>query len=132
VFNESDCLALGYPEISANAVAQLPGELGDQLRTHYAELIGYCSMIFRRRSELTTEWMDATHRKLDALLPVLQVHPAQHPMDQIGVTLPNGTVSEYPLQWTALGGNIFHPVILKYRHRVVKSVGIMPQLHGYR
>lgn len=130
--NESDSLALGYPEISASAVAQLPGELGEQLRTHYAELIGYCSMIFRRRSQLTSEWLAATHYKLDTLLPALQAHPAQHPMDQLGITLPNGIVSEYPLRWTELGGNIFHPLMFKYHQRVIKSAGIMPQLHDYR
>ncbi len=129
---ESNCIALGYPEISANAVAQLPGELGDQLRTHYTDLIGYCSMIFRRNSELTSQWMNATHSKLDSLLPILQAHPAQHPMDQLGVILPNGDVSKYPLQWTTLGGDIFHPLILQYSHLVIKSVGIMPQLHDYR
>lgn len=129
---ESNCLALGYPEISASAVAQLPGELGEQLRKHYAELIGYCSMIFHRRTELTAEWLNDTHRKLDDLLPDLQAHPAQHPMDQLGVTLPSGIVSKYPLPWTALGGNIFHPVILKYKDRVVKSAGIIPQLYNYR
>jgi hypothetical protein len=128
----SDAVALGYPEVSASAVAQLPGELGEQLRQHYAELIGYCSMIFKRRTPLTTEWMSNTHAKLDALLESLKAHPAQHPMDQRSVTLPDGTTSQYPLQWTELGGNIFHPVILKYRQQVLKVQEIMPQLHDYR
>jgi hypothetical protein len=130
--NTSDCLALGYPEISANAVAQLPGELGDQLRTHYAELIGFCSMIFKRRSELTQEWFDQTNTKLDLLLENLKSNPAKHPMDRNGVILPDNTVSQYPLQWTELGGNIFHPLILKYRENVIKSNDIRPQLHDYR
>ena len=128
----SDALALGYAEISPAAVAQLPGELGDQLRIHYAELIGYCSMVFKRKSALTQEWFDLTNQKLDAMLPLLQAHPAQHPMDQLGVTLPNGVVSDYPLRWTELGGNIFHPVILKYRNFVLKRESIKPQLHNYR
>jgi glycosyltransferase involved in cell wall biosynthesis len=131
-FHDPECLALGYPEISPGAVAQLPGEIGQQLRTHYSELIGYCSMIFRRRSILTTEWYRATQLKLETLLPVLQAHPAQHPMDQLGVILPNGVVSEYPLRWTELGGNIFHPLILKYRDQVVKNIRIRPQLQDYR
>jgi hypothetical protein len=129
---DSGALALGYPEVSASAVAQLPGEPGEQLRLHYAELIGYCSMIFKRRTPLTSEWMSNTHSKLDGLLSALRAHPAQHPMDQRGVTLPNGMTSEYPLQWTELGGNIFHPVILKYRQQVLKVQEITPQLHDYR
>lgn len=129
---DNDSLALGYPEISANAVAQLPGELGDQLRTHYAELIGFCSMIFKRRSELTHEWFNQTNTKLDNLFESLKLNPAKHPMDRNGVILPDNTVSQYPLQWTELGGNIFHPLILKYRQKVIKSNAIMPQLFNYR
>jgi hypothetical protein len=128
----SDAMALGYPEISANAVAQLQGVIGEQLRTHYAEVIGYCSMVFKRRTAITTEWFEATQHKLSELLPSLREHPAQHPMDQLGVTLPNGTVSSYPLKWTELGGNIFHPVILKHRSHVLKRESIKPQLHNYR
>ena len=132
VFDDDLCLALGYPEVSASAVAQLPGELGEQLRQHYAELIGYCSMIFRRRTNLTSDWMTATNDLLDSMLVHLQNNPAQHPMDQCGVTLPSGHVSNYPLAWTELGGNIFHPLIMKYRHQVAKRMQIMPQLYGYR
>lgn len=129
---DNDFLALGYPEISANAVAQLPGELGDQLRTHYAELIGFCSMIFKRKSALTDEWFNETNHKLDILLESLKLNPAQHPMDRTGVILPDGKISQYPLQWTELGGNIFHPLILKHRNNVIKSTEIMPQLFNYR
>lgn len=129
---KSNSLALGYPEISPTAVAQLPGELGEQLRTHYAEVIGFCSMIFKRRTVLSSEWFNATNDKLDSLLDILNQHPAQHPMDRNGVTLPDGVISNYPLQWTELGGNIFHPLILKYREQVIKSNEIIPQLHNYR
>ena len=130
--DDSPALALGYPEVSATAVAQLPGELGAQLRLHYAELIGYCSMIFKRRTALTSQWMDGTHAKLDQILADLRAHPAQHPMDQRGVRLPSGAISEYPLQWTELGGNIFHPAILQFRQQVLKVPEITPQLHDYR
>ncbi len=125
-------LALGYPEISATAVAQLPGEIGDQLRAHYAELIGYCSMIFRRQSVLTTEWMNETHARLDAILDTLRAHPAQAPMDQRGILMPNGEASQYPLQWTELGGNIFHPAMLRHRQLIIKEPRIVPQLYDYR
>jgi tetratricopeptide (TPR) repeat protein len=128
----SEQLALGYPEISATAVAQLPGAIGDQLRANYAEVIGYCSMIFRRQSVVTSEWIEETNAKLNSVLPELRAHPAQAPMDQKGVQLPSGEASQYPLQWTELGGNIFHPVILKYRHLVIKETGIVPQLFDYR
>lgn len=130
--SNSKALALGYPEISASAVAQLPGELGEQLRAHYADLIGFCSMIFKPKSQLTKEWFDTTHDKLDMLLDALRNNSAQHPMDRSGVILPDGNISKYPLQWTELGGNIFHPIILKHHEKVIKSINIIPQLFNYR
>lgn len=132
MFSESDALALGYPELSPNSVAQLPGELGQQLRTHYAELIGVCSLIFRRQTALTTEWISNTHRHLTDHFETLKQHPARHPMDRLGVTLPDGSVSKYPFEWTGVGGNQFHPAILKFRHQVMQTADITPQLHAYR
>jgi predicted O-linked N-acetylglucosamine transferase (SPINDLY family) len=130
-FNETDCLALGYRELSPSSVAQLPGTLGEQLREYYAELIGVCSLIFRRHTALTTEWINNTHRHLDEHFATLQKHPAQHPMDHLGVILPDGSISQYPFEWTGVGGNQFHPAILKFRHRVLQA-DIIPQLHAYR
>lgn len=130
--NDKQAIALGYPEISPTAVAQLPGQLGEDLRTHYADLIGFCSMICKPRSQLTTEWFNQIHEKLDSIFELLKTNPAQHPMDRKGVILPTGEISLYPLEWTELGGNIFHPIILKHHELVIKSNQIIPQLFNYR
>ena len=129
---DEQAIALGYPEISPNAVAQLPGELGKQLRENYANLIGFCCMICKRNSSFTTDWFNQTHEKLDLISDLLKENPASHPMDRNGVILPTGEVSKYPLQWTELGGNIFHPLILKYHPQIIKSSRIIPQLFNYR
>lgn len=131
-FLQGDSLMLGYPELSPQSVAQLPGELGNDLRLHYAELIGVCSLICKRQTVLTAEWIGNTHRHLSQHFEALKQHPAQHPMDRFGITLPNGSTSQYPFEWTGVGGNQFHPAVLKFRDRLMQTADITPQLHAYR
>lgn len=126
----SDKLALGYVEV-AHGIPHVDGEFGDLLRRSHAELIGLCAFIFRKNTPLTAEWLAQTHRLLDAKLPLLRQHPAQHPMDQTGVILPDGKPSLYPLRWAELLGEIFHPLI--YRHRAdLLQAPIEPIFGGYR
>lgn len=126
----SDKLALGYTEVP-HGIPHVEGEFGDLLRRSHAELIGLCAFIFKKNTVLTKEWLEQTDRLLDAKLPLLQQHPAQHPMDQTGVILPNGQASQYPLRWAELLGEIFHPLIYKHRKKLLLAP-IEPYFGNYR
>ena len=127
---DSDRLALGYAEL-AHGIPHITGPFGDQLRASHAELIGLCAFIFKKGTALTTEWLAQTEQVLDAKLPLLQQHPAQHPQDQAGVVLPNGEASLYPLSWSELLGNIFHPLIYRFRGELLQAP-IEPFFGNYR
>lgn len=127
---QSDKLALGYQEL-AHGIPHVEGPFGDVLRASHKELIGLCAFIFRGQTELTYEWLIRTEMLLDAKLAQLERSPAQHPQDQTGVTLPNGQTSTYPLRWAELLGEIFHPLIYKFRSRLLQAP-IEPFFGGYR
>ena len=123
-------LALGYHEI-ANGIPHVSGEEGNRIRQAHHELIGLCAFIFRRNSSLTQEWLARTEQLLDQKLEALKQHPAQHPLDQTGVILPDGNASLYPLRWAEMLGEIFHPLI--YRERAALThAAIEPIFAGYR
>ncbi len=126
----SDQLALGYTELP-HGIPHVAGEFGDLLRQSHAELIGLCAFIFRKGTPLTQRWLEQTEQLLDAKLPLLQAHPAQHPLDQTNVVLPNGETSRYPLRWAEMLGEIFHPLIFEYRHKLIRAP-IEPVFQGYR
>ena len=64
-------------------------------------------------------------------MPLLVENPAQHPLDQTGVTLPDGNKSKYPLRWAEMLGEIFHPLIYNLRNKL-DHAKIEPIFAGYR
>jgi hypothetical protein len=120
---QSDMLCAGYTEVSPNSVAKVGGELEQVLKDHYQSLIGH--------TPLTREWLKRTHDLLDQKMSDLSKHPASFPQDQLGALLPDGQVSQYPLQWTEMLGNIFHPLILEYKQFVL-HLPLSPDFRPYR
>lgn len=127
----SDKWCLGYTEIGPHGVAPVGGTLQQELASNYQHLIGLCAFIFRKRTPLTQAWMDQTHALLDARHDSLRRHPARHPQDRAGGQFEDGSMSAYPLQWTELLGNIFHPLIYRFRDRVLHA-DIAPSFQNYR
>lgn len=128
---KSDQLCAGYTEISPHSVAKVGGEVEISLRENYQRLIGLCAFIFKPRSPLTRVWLERTHKLLDSKLEALQQSPASFAQDQYGVMRPDGSVSCYPLKWTEMLGDIFHPLILEYKEFVL-HLPIAPDFRNYR
>jgi hypothetical protein len=127
----SDQLCAGYTEISPHSVAKVGGALEQTLREHYHRLIGLCAFIFKPHTPLTRAWLERTHALLDRKLADLQASPACFAQDQWGITLPNGQASTYPLRWTEMLGDIFHPLILEH-HTSVLHLPMAPDFRNYR
>ena len=127
---QSDALALGYQEL-AHGMPHLSGSLGDEIKSKYAELIGLCAFIFKKRSELTTQWFNQTHELLDIKYDELESNPALHPQDQTGMQFSENSYSKYPLRWAELLGEVFHPIIFHYRYQLI-SDAINPLFYNYR
>lgn len=127
----SDKLCAGYTELAPHSVAAVGGALELTLRENYQSLIGLCSFIFRPGSELTRTWMEQTDALLDAKYAALSQHPAAFPQDQFNLLLPDGSASPYPLRWTELLGDIFHPLIYTFRDQVL-HLPMAPEFRNYR
>jgi hypothetical protein len=130
LLRNSNAFGLGYTELGPDAVAPVPGAVGDELRRHHADLIGLSAFIFRKETDLTKTWYARTCELLDNKYADLRVHQAQHPSDSNGLRLKNGTISAYPLTFTQLLGEILHPIIYEYRTRMLHH-DIAPQFYGY-
>lgn len=122
VFNKSDKILLGYKEINRYAVPVIDGKLGKDLKTYFLSVKGNCAYICRPYTSFTTEWFNELHRRLDLYLPELKKCPGNVMGDNEG----------YPIRWTGILGDIFHPLCLKYHDKMMDSPAIKPDFSAYR
>ena len=128
---KSSCLGAGYTEIGPHGVAPVGGRLEKILRKDYAKLIGCGAMIFKPRTEFTERWFLKLTATIDRKASELSRNPAQSPRDRPGVRYATGELSRYPIRWTELMGNIFHPLIHIYQHRIL-HLDMAPSFENYK
>lgn len=113
---------IGCAERNAGDVAQVGGATGRDLAANYASLATCCSMISRAKSPFTTEWLREVERRLDYFAP----HLEEEPGDILG------SKPEYPVKWTALMGDVYHPLQLKYLDHVMLHQALYLDYENYR
>ena len=127
----SNALGIGYQEVAPESVAPVGGSLEIELRENFRSLIGNGAYIFRPYSAFTKQWIEETHVFLDGKMEELRLNPARHPRDQSGASFSDGTESCYPIGWTEMLGNIFHPLVYEFRH-VILQANLAPSFSHYR
>lgn len=117
---------IGYKEVS-NGVPQIGDdiELTNKLRNDYEKLIGNGAYIFKPNTLLTNEWYSTMMKVMDSKLENLKKYPARNTEDVYSEEYP------YPLRWTELLGEIFHPTIYKYLDHINNSLP-PPDFFNYR
>ena len=128
----------GYPEVGPGGIANLyssartlgqPGPVVAMawlrrkwLQAHHRRLVGCGAYICRPGTPLLNAWRDEVNRRLDRLLPLLQAHPARHPRDVPGMILEDGSLSQYPVPWSYLNGDLFQPLGLKHARHLSRDL----------
>ena len=101
-------------------------------QAHHLDLIGVCHYIFKPRTLITSEWLAACERELDAHVSQLKLHPGSHARDKRGKRLKDGTTSEYPLEWSQILGELFGPIVYRHRHHILRRMPLINQRDPYR
>jgi len=114
--NRSDKWIMGYREIGEKGVAPVDGNLGEDLKQYWNVLIGNGAYICKPYTSFTHDWYVELHRRLDVYYSDLKKHPGNIFGDNPG----------YPIPWTNILGDIFHPLCLKYSDKIMYSKKIKP------
>ena len=117
----SDKWINGYRELAFGVSRAHP-----ELKPYWYKLIGNGCYIAKPQTELTKEWYKNMIEVMDKHLEELKKHPARSPRDANGYHN-----SKYPIKWTELLGDIFHPVCYKYSDKILQSVPI-PNFEKYK
>lgn len=107
---------IGYPEIGG--IAPVGGKLYDDLKFHYVLLIGNCAYICKSYTDFTTEWYTELQYRMNENYEKL-------------IQYKKGNLPEYPIPYTYLLGQIFHPLSLKYHKKLLKDRDLMPDFKDY-
>jgi len=154
LLNSNDNLyAIGYPAFIP--CRGIPNEnLNRFLNKNLKDLIGVEAFIFKKQTPLTLEWYNNVQLIMDASLDKLKQYPAQYTRDERcdvihwggergTQALVHGTDKIvfrkdyfYPLTWEEIHGEIFHPLIYKYKNKISNILtaphrgGDINQSHG--
>jgi hypothetical protein len=116
---ESDYWGVGYTESDF----YLPHHNGDKnidkiLRENYKEIIGAGKFIFKPNTPLTNEWYTGMMNKMDDIYLQLKKYPSQSGEHRQVYT----KEYPYPLRWHELLGEIYHPIVYKYKDKLIKDL----------
>lgn len=107
---DSDRWLLGVPLTDpAWASGDTPGRLGTHLMRYYRELLSASVLVAKSHSPFTGEWLREVDRRLDYYEPALREHTGPRTDQE----------SRYPIVWTGILGQVFHPLCLKHRGKLL-------------
>lgn len=113
----------GYREIGKRGAAQVEHPiLAMDLINNWQLLIGNGAYICHPYTPFTADWYNELHHRMDIYYRQLSEYP--------GNILGNN--EGYPIPWTGILGQIFHPLCLKYMDGIIYSNKIKPVLSRYR
>ena len=113
---------LGYPELHRDDIVSLPGSLGIDLKNNFTRLIGNGAYICRPSTPITREWYSELIFRMDRSYDKLKQNVGNVWGDNL----------DYPLRWSEILGDIFHPLCLKYHQHLIPNAKIRPNLQNYR
>ena len=123
-------LCAGYPEKKITDIARIKDfidkgnkrKLNSHLKRNYNKLIGNGAYIFKPQTPFTKLWITECERRLSIAFEDLLKNPGNLYGNNIG----------YPLPWTSILGQIFHPLSFVFNERVIKSDNLRPVCKNYR
>lgn len=123
---QSEAYAIGYPEVGFYGVANQDVQNANLKRDttiYWRYMIGNCAYICRPYTPFTAEWYCETKKRVVNFTEQLKMHPAIDPF---------GRNNGYPIPWSFILGQVFHPLCLKYHDKLLQDKSLLPVFHDYR
>ncbi|MGL5980491.1 MAG: hypothetical protein ACRCZY_06375 [Phocaeicola sp.] len=120
--NYSEKYILGYQEKGINGVCKTGHSIDSDLRIYWRNLIGNGAYISRPKTPFTYDWYNELINRMDKYEKELSKYPGNTYGDNDG----------YPIPWSNILGQIFHPLCLKYSDKLIINNSICPSFKNYR
>lgn len=131
IIKENEFIGAGYREVSPHHLAINNKTISNV--SDFANFIGCGAFIFEPKTDLTLEWVEETTRLIENNYEALRRRDGlYHPRaTKRGAQQTNLPPSGYPFDWIDVMGHIYHPIVYKYRHKIIKNLP-KPIMKGYR
>ncbi|WP_426480012.1 capsular polysaccharide synthesis protein [Chryseobacterium sp. CBSDS_008] len=114
---------IGYRELGKRGVGNCSDKnFETHMKKHFFLLIGNGGYIFKKNTPFAKEWLEKVHDILDQQYDNLKMNPGNI----------MGNNNGYPLKWSQILGDVFHPLCLKYTAKLMYSKHLMPSFEDYR
>ena len=114
---KSDYWGCGYAEKGKGDIGYgKDKKINKLMEINYDKIIGNCSYIFKPNTPLTNEWYKNMMIKMDTIYSQLKKYPSK------SITQVYSEDYPYPLEWTELLGQIYHPIVYKYEDKLMKDL----------
>lgn len=130
--NNSRKIGLGYTEINKKSVACLHENteysirdifnFNEKIKSNFKLLIGNCAYIFKPQNPVFYHLLKEQNLRLKEYSEQLKHHPGNA----------FGSNAGYPIPWTALLGDIFHPIVYMLEAEIIHNNIIRPSFVNYR
>lgn len=128
--NDKNAIAIGYHESSYKDIGYVKKfidsnkarKINKDLKRNFNLVIGNCGYIFKPYTQFTELWFTELHKRLDENYETLKEYPGNM----------MGNNEGYPLPWTSILGQIFHPLCLMFHDQILFDESIKPQTFNYR
>ena len=129
LLQHGDFFGCGYPEEHPYHIANTP----KPFIYDYQNFVGNSAYIYTKNTPLTNEWFIQTKEKMDSIYDSLKVNPGKsHPrLTKSGIRDEAQFNTGYPLEWTELLGDIYHPIVYRYKNKILKNLP-KPIMRNYR
>lgn len=119
----SNAFIIGYPECKKRALPQVKEiSIQQDMNAYFSQLLGNGAYICRPNTPLTNEWYHELMYRMDTYHEQLQLYPGNILGDNQG----------YPIPWSNILAEIFHPLCLKYSQYTLKESKLKPVCKNYR
>lgn len=121
---ESDAFGIGAEE--DEGPLSTPVIIRDEYGDKWPDMISNDMYIFKPRTEFTHLWYNQMMERMDSHLEDLKNNPARESREAADTYVTN-----YPIRWAGILAEIFHPLCVKYTHKILKTMPY-PSRENYR
>src|SRR5690606_19409780 len=120
--NDNACFILGCPEKDGISVGRGQGIIDKDLQYYYKSCIGTCGFICKSNTQFTTEWYNELNKRMDSFHYELVKYPGDIKGRNYG----------YPITLHGILSQIFAPLCLKYKNRIINNCSVFPTRDNYQ